>query len=284
MKYFSCAVLIVCLRISVHADISLAETYQRAADGEEIVLEKLYPKSNRPEINVDSGMILNQSFVDTTLFRIGGLYYLSESWGLGFSVSRAQNKDTDERLCIESFYNDPEKELSSVCAHQDDSDEIANARKANMGPAYVPIREIRDLYLVESVFSPTYGKQIFLLGIVSHFDFQIKLGAGLSRSIFYRQRTTIKGDDSRPARGSFSDEDETENPGVSWEETDKYGTAGRPDPIYQTNFVLAPALVQKFYFADRFSWNVELGSLFILGTPDGFDFLLTISSGMGIRF
>ncbi len=74
------------------------------------------------------------------------------------------------------------------------------------------------------------------------------------------------------------------NPGVSHEETDKYGTAGRPDPIYQTNAVLAPALVQKFYVADRFSWNAELGSLFILGTPGGFEYLLTISTGVSVRF
>jgi hypothetical protein len=264
--------------------VALAEVYKKATDLEEIVLEKLYPKSGRLEVNADLGIVLNQAFVDTTLIRVSASYYLTESWGLAFSAIKAQNKDKEERLCIESFYNDPDKELSNVCASQDNTSDIESAKKANMGPAYMPIREIEDIFLLESVFSPNYGKQIFFLGVVSHFDFQIKLGAGLARSTYYEQRNTIKGDPSKPARGAFSDEKPDTNPGVSHEETYKYGTAGRPDPIYQTNAVLAPALVQKFYVADRFSWNAELGSLFILGTPGGFEYLLTISTGVSVRF
>ncbi len=264
--------------------VAFAEGYQKATDLEDIVLEKLYPKSGRLEVNADIGIVLNQAFVDTTLFRASASYYLSESWGLAFSAIKAQNKDTEERLCIESFYNDPDKELSNVCASQDSTNDITTAEKANMGPAYMPIREIEDIFLVESVFSPNYGKQIFFLGVVSHFDFQIKIGAGLARSTYYEQRNTVKGELSRPARGAFSDEEPATNPGISHKETDKYGTPGRPDPIQQTNAVLAPALVQKFYIADRFSWNAELGSLFILGTPGGFEYLLTISTGVGVRF
>ena len=264
--------------------VALADGYQRATDLEEIVLEKLYPKSGRLEVNADLGIVLNQAFVNTSLIRASATYYLSESWGLAFSALKAQNKDKEERRCVESFYNDPDKELTNVCASQDTTNEIETAEKANMGPAYMPIREIEDIFLVESVFSPNYGKQIFFLGIVSHFDFQLKIGAGVVRSIYYEQRTTVKDDASRPARGGFSDEEGAINPGVSPEESDKYGTAGRPDPLYQTNLVLAPALVQKFYFADRLSWNAELGSLFIMGTPGGFEYLLTISTGVGVRF
>jgi hypothetical protein len=278
------ALLVAIGTILLPNPLAIAEEYQKATEIDEIVLEKLYPKEGRLEVNADLGIILNQAFVDTTLFRASASYYLSESWGLSFSVIKARNRDKEERLCVESFYNDPEKELSNVCASQDSTDEIETAEKANMGPAYMPIREIQDIFILESIFSPNYGKQIFFLGLVSHFDFQLKIGAGIARSIYYEQRTSVKDDPVRLARGGFSEEQGAINPGVSPEETDKYGTPGRPEPLYQTNAVIAPALVQKFYIADRLSWNAELGSLFILGTPGGFEYLLTISTGVGFRF
>jgi outer membrane beta-barrel protein len=266
----------------VYPDTAWADTNGRPSDSEDVVLEKLFAKSGQLEANVDAGMILNQSYVDTTLLRTGITYYLSEKWGVGLNLSMANNRDRQERKCIETFYNDPKLEMNSQCASQDESGEIYSAEDANMGPAYVPVREIQQVLLAEAVYSPLYGKQIFFMGLVNHFDLQLKFGAGVARSRYYEQRTTVKDNPNQSARGSYQ-EGETK-PGVAPDRSDLYGEAGRPEPQQNTNIVLAPSICQKFYFAKHFSWNIELGSLFLLGTPSGFDFLLSISSGASIRF
>jgi outer membrane beta-barrel protein len=261
--------------------------YQKATEGEDVIKNKLYPKKGRIELNGPNvGMILNQSYIDTYLINAGFSYFWSETWGLGLDLSFAINKDRDERLCIESFYNDPGYNINEECGGPDniEANSPSPDKKGNYGPAYVNIREYNMLIAGNAIWNPIYGKEIFFMSAVVNFDIFINLGAGLAMSTFYGLESTLKnGNESRapfPAEGQGGGT----RPGAEPDQTYAYGKEGRPDPQKQTNIFLDAGVGQKIHFAKKFNFKTELRSHVVVGTPGGFDMFFTLMGGLGMRF
>src|SRR5262249_10128425 len=156
------------------------------------VRNKLYPKAQSIEWSGPGvGLILNQSFLDSYLLHAGVTYFFNEHEGLGIEWAHAVNQDKDERKCLENFYNDPADLISAVCPTSDNNkgaplydSKGSPVRGANFGPAYMPIRELNNLFLVNYVYSPIYGKQIAFLSTTSHFDLFLVTGLGIGLSTF----------------------------------------------------------------------------------------------------
>jgi hypothetical protein len=250
----------------------------RAAEGDDVVLRPLYPKTASFEIEAGAGFVLNPTFVNTQLGIATIRYHWSESWGLGVRVGIARTQDRPERACIESFYNrDPDHQGGAVCAAMDGG---AGGKEAgvNVGPAYMAIRELKSLAMATADYSLAYGKQILLYGATNHFDLRVRMGAGVLQAVDYPERTTVLGDDARPARGNPADA------GVSVDDGDKYGIAARPDPLQ----VYAPAvllgLVEEYHFARRFFLSGELSGYLTTGIDGGIDPFFVAQVNLGVRF
>ena len=63
---------------------TLAASYKKATEGKDVVLDKLYPKKGKIEINPSFGAILNQSYMQSFLAGGNIVYFWKE--GSGFSV------------------------------------------------------------------------------------------------------------------------------------------------------------------------------------------------------
>lgn len=267
-----------------------ALAYDRAIEGSDNVKNKLYPRQKRFELSApNGGMILNQSYVETLLLNAGFVYHLSEEWGFGLDVSLASNSDKAERYCIENFYNDPGKQLASPCGGREALDDLgdrdgADGRLANYGPAYVPIREIQNIFTLNAVWVPVYGKQLVLLSSTSYFDLFFELGGALVTSQYYEKQEILR--NGNASRGTFkSDGTQPEPPiGAEPDEADSYDVDGRPEPISQSNIALNVGIGQKFHFGDKFHLKMYLRNLTLLGTPSTFENLFVLFGGFGMRF
>lgn len=254
--------------------------FGRAADGDEVVLKRLYPKAQSIEIEAGAGFVLNPTFVDTQLGLATVRYHWSESWGLGLRVGIARTSDRAERLCVESFYNDPDHKAGATCASQDGG---AGGKQAgvNVGPGYMPIRELRGLVGVTADYSLAYGKQILLYGATNHFDLRVRIGAGVLSSYDYDERTTIKGQDARPSRGDPAQS------GVAVDQTDANGLLWGPDARPTPRAVYSPAaffgLVEEFHFAQRFFISGELSAYLSSGVGGGADLFFMVEVNAGVR-
>jgi outer membrane beta-barrel protein len=267
-----------------------AADYQKATEGRDVVMGKLYPKSERLEADADLGFIMNQSYVNTLLLGVGGTYYLSENFGLGLNFQQASNSDKPERTCIESFYYDPKNQVGVACG---DRATLESARNNNdrfplYGPAYVPIREIQNIIGANILWAPVYGKQLLLLSSTSYFDLFFELGLGLVSSVFYEKQEILR--NGNAPRGTYQTgtrpEDTAANAkiGALPNETNSYGIDGRPDPISNSNVMLNLGLGQKFHFGKMFHIKLFVRNMTLLGTEDGFDNLLALYGGVGLRF
>ncbi|RYZ48212.1 MAG: hypothetical protein EOP07_26070, partial [Proteobacteria bacterium] len=93
-----------------------AADYKKATEGKEVVMGKLYPKSERFELSLpDVGIIMNQSYVNTMLLGGSATYFTSENLGFSLSAAVGNNSDKAERTCIENFYYDPSNEVGVAC-------------------------------------------------------------------------------------------------------------------------------------------------------------------------
>ena len=254
--------------------------YQRAGDGTEVVLLKMYPKKGRFEVEGTAGMILNQSYINTILFGGGANYFWSESWGFGVELLAASNSDKPERTSLENFYNDPEDVVGPEFGSADNL-----SGRANFGPAYVPIRQTDMIIGGHGIWNPVYGKQILLFRAVTHFDLYVLAGGGMAFSTFWPQQLNLKGT-TRSARGTFNADTSVTsgNPGASPDETHLYGTEGRPDPESMTNIQGTAAVGQKIHLTKNFHARVELRNYLLLGTNSGFDNFFALTGGVGLRF
>ncbi len=268
----------------------LAQTFHNATDDKDVVKNKLFPKNKKFEIvGPDFGVILNESYISTYLLHLGGTYYTSEEWGFGLDLAFAMaNSDKFERTCIENFYNDPKYKVDEECAK---GDPAANKQlqdsggSANMGPAYVPIREVKMILTANATWNPLYGKQLFAHTATSYFDMYLTFGGGIARSDVYPKSTKLR--DGRPSRALVINESNpagTAATGADPSETTLYGEAGRPDPETQTNLVLMTGIGQKYHFLEHFNVKMELRNYILLGTESGFDTFFTLWGGVGMRF
>ncbi len=278
-------VVVVCLLSLFFGGEVWAQNYQKSTEGQEVVLNKIYPKRSKLELGGGVGFILNQSYVETTLLGAGLSYYFSEEWGIGIDFAMASNKDKPERGCIENFYNDPDDEVGVPCGGPD---MLGGAKNANYGPAYVPIREISNILTANVIWSPVYGKQLVLLSTTSYFDLFIEGGASLVGSKFYAKQETLN--NGNPSRGQFQIDPNTgatlpnQRIGASINEEDSYGVNGRPIPQDQSNIALNLGVGQKFHFGKRFQLRMYLRNMTILGTESGFENLFALYLGAGVRF
>ena len=257
-------------------------SYRKSIEGSELVKKKLYPKKDKVEVNLFGGTLLNESYLNSYLVGAGGNYFFSEEWGLNIDVTKVLNQDRAERNCIENFYNNPLHEnTSGVCG----SGSNLAGTKANMGPAYVPIRELDVIAVANAIWNPIYGKALFFMSGVMHFDLYIEAGLGLATSTFYPEMQTLN--NGKKSRGDF---DVNGNPlngqkiGADPSETDSYGKAGRPVPQSQSNVLLNLGIGQKFHFGKQFHFAVSLRNMSLVGTQDGFDNLFALYGALGMRF
>jgi hypothetical protein len=238
------------------ASRGLADEAARAADGDDVVLRRLFPKSQTVELQLGVGLLLNPTFVDTRLAEASLRYHWSENWGVGLDVAVANTSDRHERACIESFYNDPDHQASVPCAAEDGG-AGAEAKNVNLGPAYVPIRELRGLATVSVDYTIAYGKQILLQSATSHFDLRLRLGAGAPRA------------------------------GVGPAESDGngllYGVDGRPKPHPETAPAVFGGVSQELHFARRFFVTPELALYLLLPPGSGVETLVVAQLGFGMR-
>ena len=101
------------------ATLFSGEAFAKKKSGEKMSVEiknRMYPKRKTFEIAADGGAILNQSYIQSYLAHFSGTYFTSESIGWGVDFAMSFNSDKAERTCVENFYNDPGRDLGTVCA------------------------------------------------------------------------------------------------------------------------------------------------------------------------
>ncbi|MBC7533127.1 MAG: outer membrane beta-barrel domain-containing protein [Oligoflexus sp.] len=270
-----------------------AADYKKATEGKEVVMGKLYPKSERFELSLpDVGVIMNQSYVNTLLLGGSATYFLSENLGFSLSGAVGSNSDKAERTCIESFYYDPSNEVGVACG---EPGLLADADKNNdgfprYGPAYVPIREIQQVVIANVVWAPVYGKQLFLKSATSYFDLFVELGLGFATSKFYPKREVLengnvpRGTYFDPANDPVAAAAANSKIGATADQVNSYGVGGRPKAKNEGNVLLNLGIGQKFHFGKLFFVKVYIRNMTLLGTDQGFENLLGLHGAIGVRF
>ena len=290
IKEKTCPFLFLLLQIVllfVYSAKSEGASYRRkASEGNEVVKGKIYFKKKKYEISVPIGIILNQSYIQTSFLSLGGAYFPKEPWGFGIDLILANNQDKAERECIEHFYNDVNSEfpLSAPCGPphllQDDPQGYSN-----YGPAYVPIREIGTVLIANFIWSPVYGKQLLFMKATSYFDLVLEFGLGLVSSTYYPKQEKLR--NGKISRGEFNPDGSNPDNSIGYypnsNEPVSYGMEGRPDPENELSPVLNLAVGQKFHFTKKIHLSVYLKNLTILGSSTGFENLFLLAAGIGVR-
>jgi outer membrane beta-barrel protein len=255
-----------------------------------VVMKKDYPRDKRIEINgPDVGIVLNQSYINSTLIHIGANYYTSEVWGFGLEAAFALNQDKSERTCIESFFNNFDHKLGTEC-NPDPSGNPPSTSDArwNYGPAYVPIRELKTLFAATAIWTPVYAKQLMMLSSVNHFDLYLTIGGGLAMSDYYEKSTVLA--NGKNSRGPAPAAGITDGlPGAGPDEAGPdgnlmYGKSGRPAPRADTDLYITGGIGQKYHFLGKFNFKIEFRDYLLVGTDAGFDNFIALWTGLGMRF
>ncbi len=285
------ALLLLCLSAPVWG--KKHRGYHKATEGQAVVLRKLFPKKRRIEVNANFGLILNQSFVDTMLLHGGLSYHFSEEWGLALEGAMSMNQDRAERTCIESFYNDfratGAKPLGGKCYAGDLGNKASNLPDmVNIGPAYMPIMEVDNLFSLSAVWSPVYGKQIFsFLPRTSHMDIFLSIGGGIAMSTFYSLSETLKNKKNARNKSTTNDSDKTEEAmranGATLGEPHLWGVNGRPDAEQLTNPFISLGVGQKYHFLKHIFIKLELRNFTLLATSQGYHNFFSMWGGLGLR-
>ena len=271
---------------------------KRAQDGyKEVVLNKRYPKKNKIELSFPTiGYILNQSYVDSLLFQASVSHYSDEEWGFSLEFLKSQNFDKYERHCIENFYNDFMFKMSGgpPCPNEgeDPAKYLGNGQiqGVNIGPAYVPIREIDTIAMLHGVWTPVYGKMLVIGNNILTFDFYLNMGAGIANYTYYPLQETLKnGKKSRIPSIEYPEDNPPTCPnfdvGVcpTGNYLDYVGINGRPDPIFGKSPAVSVGLGQKFHFGKIFNLKIEFRSYQVVGVEEGLDSYIGLLFGLGIR-
>lgn len=268
--------------------------YEKATESNEVVMNKLFPKVRRVELDGKFGVVLNSSYTQTFLANAGITYFWSEEWGFNVEGDFASVQSKPERTCIESFYNDPNFLIGPECGGTEDDLKEDTAGDANYGPAYVPIRELKYMFIGNFVWNPIYGKQIVLLSATNYFDFYISMGGGVAMSDYYPLQKEFRddagADAGRKQRDKFCVKAQEEkgrckrdgNPGTL--DDSLIAEGGRPAAESQTNLVAHFSIGQRFHFFKRFNMSGSLENYTLLGTDSGFDNFFTLMGGLGVRF
>lgn len=300
------------LLVFLMPNLGAGASYRKSTEGRDVVKNKIYPKRKKVEISPNFGYILNQSYIETQVLNMGFNYFFSENWGFGLDITKGMNSDKDDRWCIENFYNDPAEIIGDSCGsadvvwdgssgadnstitqrardeHPNDekypADDAAVGNGTSMGPAYVPIREIDTIITGNLIWTPIYGKALILLSTTVYFDLYLEGGLGLAQSDYYPKQEKLK--NGNTSRGEY--EPGAKQPaarlGAYKNESYAYGEAGRPASEKKSNVLVNLGIGQKFHFGGMFHVKVFLRDMVILGTPGGFENLMALYAGVGIRF
>ena len=263
------------------------------------IKNRKYPKKKNVELTGNFGAILNQSYVQSWVASGGLSYFLDESTGYGLEFSYIINSDKEERKCIENFYNkpDPNDSVTGVCASTGDPAEAKAAfqnadgesYEPSMGPAYPPIRQLDYLISGYWVWNPVYGKQLFFMSGVAHFDVFIKVGGGVAMSQLFPLKTSAS--DGTPYRGTLPPCEGTVDcsslpgiPGIPVERTGEYGLNGRPEPLQETTPMFTLGVGQRYHLADGLNLRIDASNYTLVGTEDIFEMYFVVQAGLNIRF
>lgn len=266
------------------------EGYKRAVETKENVKNKKYTKAGKIEVEVpELGWIINQSFITTYTVGLGLTYFTSENWGFNLQGIMGITTDETERTCLETFYNDPKGEMSKPCGEADEAP-IQEGKNVNYGPAYMPTRQIDNGFMANLIWNPVYGKQLFFLSATSYFDFYLLTGIGAIMTTFYPKSTVLQDGAERKSRAQCQQSEDDPNGDCTFDggakpsESDLYGKAGRPDPTKETLPVINLGIGQKYHFLGHYSLKVELRNMIVLGTESGFENLISVVTGLNVRF
>lgn len=280
------AMLVLCALFAGLLTARPAEAaYRKAVEGNEVVKGKLYPRDGRIQINaLQFGGILNQSYLTTLLIPVGLTYHFNEWHALNAEFALGISFDQSARGCVESFYYSPKNAAessgdSNPCPPEtppqaprtpDAGEKPAYQRK----PAYVPIRQIDQLYSLNYQWTPVYGKALWFMSAVGYLDFYTTTGLGLASSTLWPLKNTT-------ATGARTLEE-----GVPAENTDEWGPDGRPVPVSQMGPTLSMGIGSRMYFAKIFTFNLDFRNTTLLGDDGngGTDIMnfFTIWGGLGL--
>lgn len=261
--------------------------YRKAVEGNEVVKGKLYPKSNRIEINaVQAGGILNQSYLRTYLGAFGVTYHFNEWHAVNADFLFGITSDSGERTCVENFYFKPEAAERdggpSPCDQDDVTDPaggspVSETDKENSfkrKPAYVPIRQLDSLVGLNYQWTPVYGKQLYFLSYVGYLDLFVNVGLGLARTTYWPLKERLDNGDSIYEKGTKT--------------RGEYGAVGRPLPVKSSSFAFDFGLGNRFFFGNNFLINMELRDYTIFGddAKGGSDWMnfVAVWGGLGMIF
>lgn len=322
-----CAIL---LPLSVLVAADARADYRSSVEGNEVVKGKFYPKAGRFQFNlVQGGLVMNQSFIDTYLYTGSITYHVNEWHAVNFEGLFGFSQDRYERKCVESFfYND--KRANTVSGNRsgncdpdgkwdaktktpdnepvpegiDDKGadspwqkEKLRAGPYHLKPAYMPIREIKQVFGVNYQWTPVYGKALWFLSAVGYVDFFSTVGLGVTLSDFYPRKTTTLCDrDTHKAdSGKTGTQCDIKTEGTS--ERAGAGDAGRPAPEAQSSPTMSLGIGSRFYLGRvegrngggvAFLGNLELRNFSVFGSDPNNDAafmnFFALWGGAGILF
>lgn len=276
--------------------------YKKAVEGNEVVKGKFYPKGGRFQLNLGGGSILNQSFIDTYLVSASATYHFNEWHALNVEGFFGISSDRNERTCVENFYRDTKR----AAKYGQDSAEcgsVANPAKGNANtpanadadnaaypdadeakkkeferykplarkPAYMPIRQINTLAMVNYQWTPVYGKALWFLSWVGYLDLYANAGLGLAMSEYSPYVTTLP--DGRAASDGTTNDNE-------------YGLEGRPVPESQTSPTVGIGVGSRFFFAKHFMLNIDLRNFTVVAETGDNSYMnfFALWGGIGVIF
>ncbi len=304
-----------------------ATDYKSAVEGNEVVKGKFYPKQSRFQLNLlQGGMILNQSFIDTYMYAASVTYHINEWHAVSLDVLAGFSQDRDERKCIETFYYNEERARNAGASDACDRTNATDATTASdtggvepkpsnvkddaawseekkkrgpfhRKPAYMPIREIKQIYGLNYQWTPVYGKALWFMSAVGYMDFFLNAGAGVALSDYYPRQTTTKCYVVYNQPGSGEKDCDIRDEGTS--DANGFGKAARPLPEQQTSPVVSFGLGSRFYLgripghsanttAASFLANLELRNYTVIGSaPSGDSGIMNffgLWGGLGMMF
>jgi outer membrane beta-barrel protein len=273
--------------------------YRKAVEGNEVVKGKFYPKSGRFELGVGGGAILNQSFINTFLVSASATYHLSDWHALSIEGFYGMSQDRGERTAVESFYRDtkrasaygednpnPSKDNAKTPRNQQADDAAypnANADAATKQdlekhlplerkPAYMPIRQINTMAMMNYQWTPVYGKALWFLSAVGYLDLFANFGLGVAMSDYTPLKNTIGNTGKATLEGTS--------------EANEYGKEGRPAVQAETSPVLGLGLGSRFFFAKHFMVHVNLRNFSVIAKTGDSAFMnfFALWGGVGVMF
>ena len=293
------SLVLLFLAIALSAIFSCASyaDYKKSVDGNEVVKGKFYPRANRFQLGIGGGGILNQSFINTYMASGYLTYHFSEWHAVSAEGFYGVSSDRNQRTCVENFYKDtvrtaaygattkcdPNKE-DVTTPRNDATDKEAYGNEYNdqkeglqknapfeRKPAYMPIRQIKSMAMLNYQWTPVYGKALWFLSSVGYMDLFANVGVGVAMSDYYPLQDTL-------VSGELAIEG-TANP-------NEYGIEGRPVPESQTSPTMSLGIGTRFFFLKHMLVDVNLRNFTVLAQTGQSSFMNFIAmwGGVGVLF